>query len=128
MRSKGVLELRPGEPSARREHGHVIVPPCACGTPELLGCKSRLVPILVRVQGELGLYGPEPTIRLQWLVRFMEERWLSSQKLWISRSRRLVVLSRLRRSALRHKLTKECRLLVAPGKNGRQVSNMNFLI
>ena len=72
MRSEGVLELRSGESSARREHGHVIIPPRACGTPELLGCKSCLVPILVRVQGELGLYGPEPTIRLQWLIRFMK--------------------------------------------------------
>src|SRR6185503_10904101 len=119
MRSEGVLELRPGEPSARREHGHVIVPPRACRTPELLGCKSRLVPILVRVQGELGLYGPEPTIRLQWLARFLEEWWLSSQELWISRSRRLVVMFRLRRSTLRHKLTEECRLLIAPSEHGR---------
>jgi len=73
MCSKGVLELRPGESSARRKHSHMIVPPCACRAPELLGCKSRLVSIIVRVQGELGLYGPEPTVRLQWLIRFMKK-------------------------------------------------------
>ena len=58
-RPESFLELCPGEPNALGKHGHVIVPPSACGTPELLGCKSGLVPIIVRVQGELGLYGPE---------------------------------------------------------------------
>ena len=62
MFPESFLELYPGEPSALGKHGHVIVPPSACGTPEQLGCKSGLVPIIVRVQGELGLYGPEPAI------------------------------------------------------------------
>ena len=31
----------------------------------------------------------------------------------------LVVMLRLRRSALRHKLTEECRLLIAPCEHGR---------
>ena len=64
----------------------MIVPPSACGTPELLGCKSCLVPIIVRVQGELGLDGSEPAICFQWLIRLMEERWLGVQKLLIPRT------------------------------------------
>ena len=63
MRSERFSELRPGEPSARREYGHVIVPPYACKTPELLSYKSGLVPIIVWVQGKLGLNGPKPTVR-----------------------------------------------------------------
>ena len=92
MRSEGVLELRPGELSARREHGHVIVPPRACGTPELLSCKSCLVVVIVGVQGELGLDGPEPAICFQWLIRLMEEWWLGVQKLLIPRDSWLVVM------------------------------------
>ena len=113
------FELCPGKPSASREHVHVIVPPCACRTPELLGCKSHLVPILVWVLGELGPYGPEPTIRLQWLIRFMKKRWLSTQKLLISRDKRLLMRFRPLRSALLHNLLEECRLLVASGEHGR---------
>ena len=119
MRSEGVFELRPGEPSARREHGHVIVPPRACRTPELLGCKSCLVPIIVRVQGELGLYGPEPIVRLQWFIRFMKKRWLSTQKLLISRDGWLVVMFGPLCSALLHNLPKKCRLLVPSGEHSR---------
>ena len=87
MCPESLLELCPGEPSALGKHGHMIVPPGAGGTPELLGCKSCLVPIIVRVQGELGLDGPEPAICLRWLIGFVEQRRLSSQKLRISRSR-----------------------------------------
>ena len=70
------FKLGPGEPSALGEHGHVIVPPSAYGTPELLGCKSCIVPIIVRVQGEFGLYGPEPAIWFQWLIGFVKQRRL----------------------------------------------------
>ena len=65
MCSKGVLELRPGELSARRKHSHMIVPPCAYWIPELLSCKSCLIIVIVGVQGELGLYGSEPAICFQ---------------------------------------------------------------
>jgi len=97
----------------------MIVPPCACRAPKLLGCKSCLVVVTIGVQGELGLYGPEPAIGLQWLIRFMKKRWLSTQKLLISRNRRLVVMFKPLRSALLHNLTEECRLLVASGEHGR---------
>ena len=70
MCSKGVLELRPAESSR---------------APKLLSGKSCLVPIIVRMQGEFGLYGPEPAICFQWLIRLMEERWLGVQKLLIPR-------------------------------------------
>jgi hypothetical protein len=119
MRSEGFLELFPSETSVRGEHCHMIIPPCACWAPKLLSGKSCLVPIIVLVQGEFGLDSPKPAVCLQRFIRFMEERWLSSQKLWISRSRRLMVMSRLRRSALRHELTEECRLLIAPSEHGR---------
>jgi len=113
------LELCPGKPSTRREHGHMVIPPCACGTPELLSCKSYLVIVIVGVQGELGLNDPEPTVRLQWLIRFMKKRGLSTQKLLISRNRWLVVLFRPWHSGLLHDLTKERRLLVSSGEHGR---------
>src|SRR6185503_10878340 len=113
------LDFCPGKPSTRREHGHMVIPPCACGTPELLSCKSCLVIVIVGVQGELGLNGPEPTVCLQWLIRLMNKWWLSTQKLLISRNRWLVVLFRPRHSALLHDLTEERRLLVAPRKHGR---------
>ena len=99
------LEFCPGKPSTRREHGHMVIPPCACGTPELLSRKPCLVVVIVGVQSELGLV--------------MKKRWLSAQKLLIYRDRWLGVMFRPRRSALLHDLTEECRLLVAPGKNGR---------
>jgi len=113
------LELCPGEPSALGEHGHVIVPPGACGTPELLGCKSCLVPIIVRVQSELGLNGPEPAICFQWLICFVEQWRLSAQKLFISGDSGLVVMFMPLRSALLHNLPEECRLLIASGEHGR---------
>ena len=78
MCPESLLELCPGEPSAGGKHGHVILPPSACGTPELLGCKSYLVPIIVQVQGELGLDGPEPAIYFQWLIGFVEQRRLGA--------------------------------------------------
>ena len=62
MCSKGVLELRPGELGARRKYSHMIVPPCACWAPKLLSGKSCLIPIIVLVQGEFELYGPELAI------------------------------------------------------------------
>ena len=99
-------------------HGHVIVPPSACGTPELLGCKSCLVPIIVRVQGEHELDGPEPAIYFQWLIRLMEERWLGVQKLLIPKDSWLVVMLMPLRSALLNNLPEECRLLVASGEHG----------
>ena len=119
MCPEGFLELCPSKPGVRWKHCHMIVPPCACWAPKLLSGKSCLVPIIVLVQGEFGLDSPKPAVCFQRFIRFMEERWLSSQKLWISRSRRLVVMSRLWRSALRHKLTEECRLLIAPSEHGR---------
>ena len=78
-----------------------------------------LVVVIVGVQGELGLNGPEPTVRLQWLIRLMKKWRLSTQKLLISRNRWWVVLFRPRHSALLHDLTEERRLLVAPRKHGR---------
>ena len=72
MHPECFLKLGPGEPSALEEHGHVIVPPGACGTPELLGYKSCLVPIIVRVQGEFGLYGTEPAVGFQRLICFVK--------------------------------------------------------
>jgi len=119
VRSESLLELSPSEPSVRRKQCHMILPPCARGTSQLLSCQSSFIPIIVRVQGEFGLYGPKPTVRLQWLIRFMEQRGLSSQKLRVARSRWLVVMVRPRRSALLHELTEECGLLVAPGEHGR---------
>ena len=113
MRPECFLKLGPGEPSALREHGPVIVPPSACGTPELLGCKSCLVPIIVRVQGELRLDGPEPAISL------MEEWWLGVQKLFIPRDSWLVVMLMPLCSALLNNLPDECRLLIASGEHGR---------
>jgi len=113
------FELCPSEPSVRREHSHVILPPCARGTPQLLGCQSCFIPIIVRVQGEFGLDGPKPIVHFQWFIRLMEERWLCGQKLRVSRSRWLVVMFKPRRSALRHKLTEECRLLIVPSEHGR---------
>ena len=113
------FKLGPGEPSALGKHSHVIVPPNACGAPELLGCKSCLVPIIVRVLGELGLDGPEPAICFQWLIRLMEERCLGAQKLLISRDSWLVVMLMPLRSALLNNLPEECRLLVASGEHGR---------
>ena len=119
MCPKCFFKLGPGEPSALGEHGHVIVLPSACGAPELLGCKSCLVPIIVRVQGEFGLDGPEPTICFQWLICFAKQRRLSAQKLLISRDSWLVVMFKPLCSALLHNLLKECRLLVASGEHGR---------
>ena len=119
MWPKCFFKLGLGEPSALGKHGHVIVPPSACGAPELLGCKSCLVPIIVRVQGELGLDGPEPAICFQWLIRLMEERWLGSQKLRVSWNRWQVMMFKPLRSALLHNLPEECRLLVASGEHGR---------
>ena len=87
--------------------------------PELLSCKSCLVVVIVGVQGELGLDGPEPTIRLQGLIRFMKKRGLSTQKLLISRNRWLVGMFRSQHSALLHDLTEERRLLVSSGEHGR---------
>jgi len=113
------FKLCSSKPSVRREHGHVILPPCARGTPQLLGCQSCFIPIIVRVQGEFGLDGPKPTVRFQWLIRLMEERWLCGQKLRVSRSRWLVVMFRPRHSALVHDLTEERRLLVSSGEHGR---------
>ena len=78
MCPESLLELCPGEPSAGGKHGHMIVPPGACGTPELLGFKSCLVPIIVWVQGEFGLYGPEPAICFQWLIGFVEQQRLGA--------------------------------------------------
>ena len=119
MRPECFFELGPGEPSALGEHGHVIVPPSACGAPELLGCKSCLLPIIVQVQGELGLDGPELAICFQRLIRLMEERWLGSQKLRVSRSRWRVVMFMPLCSALLHNLPEECHLLIASGEHGR---------
>ena len=119
MRLECFSKMCPGEPGTFREHGHVIVPPGTCGTPELLGCKSCLVPIIVRVQSELGLNGPEPAICFQWLICFVEQWWLSVQKLLISRNSRLVVMLMPLRSALLHNLSKECHLLVSSGEHGR---------
>ena len=62
------FELRPSESSASRKHGHVVVPKRTCGTPELLSCESCLVPLIVWVQSELGLYGLKPAVSLQRLV------------------------------------------------------------
>ena len=76
MCPESFLELCPDELSALGKYGHVIVPPSACVTPELLGCKSGIVPIIVRVQGELGLYGPELAICFQWLIGFVKQRRL----------------------------------------------------
>ena len=118
MRLECFFKLYPGEPDTFREHGHVIVPPGACGTPELLGFKSCLVPIIVRVQSELGLNGPELAICFQWLICFVEQWRLSVQKLLISRDSRLVVMLMLLRSALLNNLPEECRLLVASGEHG----------
>ena len=46
---EGFLELSPSEPSTLREHGHVILPPCVRGAPQLLGCQSYFIPIIVWV-------------------------------------------------------------------------------
>jgi len=107
MRLECFFKLYPGEPDTFREHGHVIVPPGTCGTPELLGCKSCLVPIIVHVQSELGLKGPEPAVRFQWLTCFVEQWRLSAQKLLISGNSGLVVMFMPLRSALLHNLPKE---------------------
>ena len=117
MCPESLLELCLGEPSADGKHGHLIVPPSACGTPELLGCKSCIVPIIVWVQGELD--SPEPAICFQWLIRLMEERWLGVQKLLIPRDSWMVVMLMPLRSALLNNLPEECRLLVASGEHGR---------
>ena len=117
MCSECVLELRPGEPSARREHGHVIVPPSACRAPELLSCKPCVVPIIVRVQSELRLNGLEPTICFQWLICFVKQWRLGAQKLLISRDGWLVVMFGPLCSALLHNLPKKCRLLVPSGEH-----------
>ena len=119
MCSKGVLELRPGESGVRWKHSHMIVPLCACRAPELLSYKSCLVPIIVRVQSELGLNGPEPAICFQWLICLVKQWRLSAQKLLISRDSWLVVMLRPLRSALLHNLPEECRLLIASGEHGR---------
>ena len=109
VRSESLLELSSSEPGVRGEHCHMILPLGARGTPQLLGCQSCFIPIIVWVQGEFGQDSPKPAVCLQWFIRLMEERWLSGQKLRISRSRWLVVMFRQRRSALRHKLTEELR-------------------
>ena len=119
VRSESLLELSSSEPGVCGEHCYMILPPCARGTPQLLGCQSCFISIIVWVQCKLGLDGPEPTVCLQWLIRFMKQRWLSSQKLRVSRSRWLVVMLKPRRSALLHELTKKCSLLIAPGEHGR---------
>ena len=87
--------------------------------PQLLGCQSCFIPIVVWVQGKLGLDSPKPAVRLQRFIRLVEERGLSSQKLRISRSRWLVVMFVPLRSALLHNLLEECRPLIASGEHGR---------
>ena len=119
MRLECFSKLCPGEPGTFREHGHLIIPPGTCGTPELLGCKSYLVPIIVRVQSEPGLNGPEPAICFQWLIYFVEQWRLSAQKLLISGDSGLLVMFMPLRSALLHNLLKECHLLVSSGEHGR---------
>ena len=119
MCPESFLELCPGEPSALGKHGHVIVPPSECRTPELLGCKSCLVPIIVRVQSELGLNGPELAICFQWLICFVLQWRFSAQKLLISRHSGLLVMFMPLRSALLHNLPEECRLFVSSGEHGR---------
>ena len=119
MWPEGFLELCPSEPGVRGEHCHKIVPPCVCWAPKPLSGKSCLVPIIVRVQGEFGLDSTKLAVCLQWFIRLMEERWLSSQELRISWSRWLVVMLRPRCSAPCHKLTEECRLLIASGEHSR---------
>ena len=96
----------------------MILPPCARGTPQLLGCQSCFIPIIVWVQCKLGLDGPEPAICFQWLIRPMEERWLGVQKLLIPRDSWLVVMLMPLCSALLNNLPEECRLLVASGEHG----------
>ena len=49
----------------------------------------------------------------------MKQRRLGPQELLVPRNWWLVVRLRPRRSALLHKLTEECGLLVAPGEYGR---------
>ena len=123
MRPEYFLKLGPGEPSALGKHGHVIVPPSACGTPELLGCKSCLVPIILRVQGELGLDGPEPAICFQWLIRLMESGgWVAKNSGYPGAGGGVVMFMPLR-SALLHNLLEECRLLIASGEHGRKGLN-----
>ena len=119
VRSESLLELSPSEPGVRGEHCHMILPPYACGTPQLLGCQSCFIPIIVWVQGKLGLDSPKPAICFQWLIYFVKQRRLSAQKLLISRDSRLVVMFMPLRSALLHNLPEECRLFVSSGEHGR---------
>ena len=123
MCPESFLELCPGEPSALGKHGHVIVPQSACGTPELLGCKSGLVIIIVWVQGELRLNSLELVVCFQWLIRLVKKWRLGPQKLLLPRNRWRVVVSWPRCCPLLHKLMEECRLLVAPSEHGRNGLN-----
>ena len=83
---------------------------------KLLSCKRSLVNIIVVIQSELGLYGPEPAISFQRFIHLMKKQWLSIQELLIPQNRRLmvIVISISRSSTLLHELTEECRLLIAP--------------
>ena len=123
MCPESFFELCPGEPSASREHGHVIVPPCACRTLELLSYKSCLVIVIVWVQSELGLNGPKRAAGFQWFIRLMKKLWLGSQKLRVPRNRQRVVNFRPRHCPLLHKLTEECRLLITPSEYSRNGLN-----
>jgi hypothetical protein len=88
MSPDGCLEFIPSQYMVSEKHGEEVVPPCLCGSMELLGGETSLggVRASSREKGKPGLHYPKPYIGIQWILSLGEQRRLSAQEPFISGS------------------------------------------